>query len=279
MTSSVQEARQALGQRLREIRRRAGISGRELARLEGWHESKVSKYEFGKLHASDAVIQAYCRHCGAADQLEDLLATLHHIDSAYVEWKRLLGPGIKAGQQRLQKLEAEATFIRNYQPVIVTGLLQTPEYAEAMLRYVGEFYQLPGDIEQAVAARMRRQQVLYQRDKRFHFVVGEQALYTTVGDDQVMIGQLDRLLTAGSLPRVTFGIVPKAAEARVLFNNFVLYDNRLAAEEGSTAKLTITQPRELALYLRAFDTLAGQSVTGEKARELIRRALDDRTRI
>ncbi len=238
----------------------------------------MSKYEFGKLHASDAVVRAYCRHSNAENQLDDLLATLHAVDSAYIEWKRLLGSSLTSGQQRIKKIEAAAQAVRNYQPVIVTGLLQTPEYAEAILRRVGEFYQLPGDIDQAVAARMERQQALYKRDKRFHFLIGEAALYTTVGDDRVMIGQLDRLLTAGSLPRVTLGIVPLTAEARVLFNNFVVYDRRLVAEEGSTAKLTITQPREITLYLRAFDILAGQSVTGEAARALIRAALKRRGR-
>jgi transcriptional regulator with XRE-family HTH domain len=278
VSSSVQEAREALGKRLREIRRRAGITGQELSHREGWHESKVSKIEYGKLRASDADVRAYCKHAGAEDQLEDLLAVVHNIDSAYVEWRRHLGTGIKSGQQKTQKLEADSRLIRNYQPYIVTGLLQTPEYAEAMIGWVSEFYQIPDDVEQAVSARMERQQVLYRRDHRFHFLIGEQALYTTVGDDSVMVGQLDRLLSAGSLPRVTFGIIPLTAEARVLFNNFVMYDNRLVTEEGSTAKLTITQPREIAQYGRAFDTLAGQSVTGEKARGLIRRALEARDR-
>ncbi|WP_454194149.1 helix-turn-helix domain-containing protein [Nocardia sp. Marseille-Q1738] len=278
MSSSVQEAREALGKRLREIRRRAGITGRELSRREGWHESKVSKIEYGKLRASDADVRAYCKHSGAEDQLEDLLAAVHNIDSAYVEWRRHLGTGIKSGQQKTLRLEAESRLIRNYQPHIVTGLLQTPEYAEAMIRWVAQFYQLPDDVEQAVAARMERQQVLYRRDHRFHFLIGEQALYTTVGDDQVMVGQLDRLLSAGSLPRVTFGIIPMTAEARVLFNNFVMYDNRLVTEEGSTAKLTITQPREIAQYGRAFDILARQSATGEAARALIRKALETRSR-
>ncbi|MFI9412541.1 helix-turn-helix domain-containing protein [Nocardia gamkensis] len=276
MSSSVQEAREALGKRLREIRRRAGITGRELSRREGWHESKVSKIEYGKLRASDADVRAYCKHSEAEDQLEDLLAAVHNIDSAYVEWRRHLGTGIKSGQQRTLRLEAESRLIRNYQPYIVTGLLQTPEYAEAMIRWVAQFYQLPDDVEQAVAARMERQQVLYRRDHRFHFLMGEQALYTTVGDDQVMVGQLDRLLSAGSLPRVTFGIIPMTAEARVLFNNFVMYDNRLVTEEGSTAKLTITQPREIAQYGRAFDILARQSTTGEAARALIRKAISAR---
>ncbi|MBF6330932.1 helix-turn-helix domain-containing protein [Nocardia transvalensis] len=277
MSSSIQEAREALGKRLREIRRRVGITGRELSRREGWHESKVSKIEYGKLRASDADVRAYCKHCRAEDQLEDLLATVHNIDSAYVEWRRHLGAGIKSGQQKTLRLEAEAKLIRNYQPAIVTGLLQTPEYAEAMIRWVAEFYKVPDDVEQAVAVRMERQQVLYRRDHRFHFLIGEQALYTTVGDDQVMIGQLDRLLSAGSLPRVAFGIIPMTADARVLFNNFVMYDNRLVAEEGSTAKLTITQPREIALYGRAFDVLAKQSVPGEAARALIRKALATRS--
>lgn len=277
MTSSVQEARQALGKRLREIRRRVGLSARELARLEGCHESRISKIEYGKLRPSDHDIRAYCNHAGANDQLEDLLATLHNIDSAYVEWRRHLSSGVKSGQKKTSKLEVQSKIIRNYQPHIVTGLLQTPEYAEAMIRWVSEFYQLPDDVEEAVAARMERQQVLYRRDHRFHFIIGEQALYTTVGDDNVMIGQLDRLLSAGSLPRVTFGIIPLTAEARVLFNNFVMYDNRLVTEEGSTAKLTVTQPREIALYSRAFDTLTKQSVTGETARLLVRRALDGRT--
>lgn len=277
MTGSVQQQREVLGQRLREIRRRAGVTGRELSRREGWHESKVSKIEYGKLRASDADIRAYCRHCDANDQLEDLLATNHNIDSAYVEWRRLLGAGLKHGQQRRQKLEAEATHIRNYQPTIVTGLLQTPEYAEGILREVHRFYQLPDDIAEAVAKRMERQQVLYRPEKRFHFIIGEQALHSTVGNDEVMIGQLDRLLSAGRLPRVTFGIVPLTAEVRVLFSNFVIYDNRMVAQEGGTARITVTQPREIALYGRAFDVLAEQAVYGEVARGLIRAALERRS--
>ncbi|QOW34121.1 helix-turn-helix domain-containing protein [Nocardia seriolae] len=69
MTSSVQEQREALGKRLREIRRRAGVTGRELARAKGWHESKISKLEYGVTRPSDADIRAYCRHCDADDQL------------------------------------------------------------------------------------------------------------------------------------------------------------------------------------------------------------------
>ncbi|MGK8522031.1 helix-turn-helix domain-containing protein [Nocardia asteroides] len=276
MTSSIQDARAALGQRLREMRREAGVSGRELAAREGWHESKVSRLEHGKIKPSSDDVRAYCRHCGGKEQLADLLATLHNIDTAYLEYRRLLGAGVKRGQQLYAELEAEATFVRNYDPQIVPGLLQTADYAEAKLRSVIDFYRLPNDIDAGVAKRMERQQILYKRDHRFHFIISERSLYTTVGGDAVMIGQLDRLHSITGMSRVTLGIVPLMAPAVVVLENFTMFDNRMVKVEGHTAEITIAQPREIALYGRAFDLLARQSVTGEKARNLIEAALERR---
>ncbi|WP_280329064.1 helix-turn-helix domain-containing protein [Nocardia wallacei] len=276
MTDSVQDAREALGKRLREIRRRAGVTGRELARLSEWHESKVSKIEYGVIRPSDADIRSYCRHAAADDQLEDLLATLHNIDAAYVEWRHALGTGMKRRQQQTLELEARATCIRNWEPTIVSGLLQTADYASAVMRNVIDFYRIPDDLDEAVSKRMGRQRILYQRGKRFHILLAEQTLYTTFGNDQVMIGQLDRLYSVIGMPRVTLGIVPRTAEGLVVVENFFMFDNRMVKVEGHTAGITVTQPREIALYGRAFDVLAGQSVTGEKARRLIRAAMDIR---
>jgi transcriptional regulator with XRE-family HTH domain len=276
VTSSAQEAREALGKRLREIRRRAGLTGRELSRREGWHESKVSKIEYGRLRPSDADIRAYCAHAGTEDQLEDLLASLHNFDSAYMDWKRVLASGTKRRQQQSIKLESEARQIRNWQPQVIPGLLQTADYAEAILRYGIDFYQVPDDIDAGVSKRMERQQILYQRSHRFHFLIAEQALYTTVGTSAVMVGQLDRLHSIIGMPRVTLGIVPAMAEGKTAVENFVMFDNRLVKVEGHTAEITITQPREITLYARAFETLAGQSMTGKHARDLIAAALERR---
>ncbi|WP_328391530.1 helix-turn-helix domain-containing protein [Nocardia sp. NBC_00416] len=275
--TDVHDAREALGARLRELRRAAGLTNRKLAQLSGWHESKVSKIEFARIKPSDDDVRAYCRHCDAADQLPDLLATARNIEVAYLEWQKVLGTGLKRRQQKSLKLEASAAHIRDFQPQIVPGLLQTAEYAAAKLRRGIEFHRLPDDIDDAVSKRMERQRVLYQRDHLFHFLIAEQALHTTVGDDSVMIGQLDRLFSVFGLPRVTIGIVPATAEAMVVSTNFVMFDNRLVMVEGTAAELTISQPREIDVYGRAFDTLAGQSVTGEQARELIRSALRGRS--
>lgn len=271
--TDVHDAREALGARLREIRRGAGLTNRRLAQLSGWHESKVSKIEFARIRPSDDDVRAYCRHCDAEDQLPELLATAHTIESAYLEWQKVLGTGLKRRQQKSLKLEASSTHIRDFQPQIIPGLLQTAEYAEAKLRRGIEFHRIPGDVDEAVAKRMERQQVLYKRDHRFHFLIAEQALYTTVGDDAVMIGQLDRLSSILGMPRVTLGLVPFTAEALVVSTNFAMFDNRLVMVEGTAAELTITQPREIDVYGRAFDTLAEQSVTGAAARGLIHAAL------
>ncbi|AHH20019.1 putative transcriptional regulator, XRE family [Nocardia nova SH22a] len=276
MSNNVHEARQALGQRLREIRRRAGISGRELARLSGWHESKISKIEYGRVKPSDADVRAYCVHTGARDQLEDLLATVHNIDAAYIEYRRQHAAGLKRGQQKSIRLAERSKLMRIYQPTVIPGILQTAEYAEAILRHSVDFYRLPDDIDEAVAKRLERQQFLYRGDRRFHILIAEQVLYTPAGSDAVMVGQLDRLMAVIGLSRVLLGIVPADAAPPMQTTNFVMFDNRLVTVEAITAELTITQPREIAIYGRAFDTLAGQSVTGEHARELIRKALDAR---
>lgn len=233
----------------------------------------MSRIEHGKSKPSPQDLKAYCLHCDANSQLPDLLATLHHIDVAYMEWKRLLGTGVKRGQQLTQRIEAASTQVRNYEPQIVPGLLQTAEYAEAKLRRVIEFYHLPDDLDVGVSKRMERQQILYRRGHQFHFVISEKSLYTTVGDDRVMLGQLDRLLSILGMPQVTLGIIPLTAEAIVVVESFVMFDDRLVNVEGHSAQLSITQPREIQLYGRAFDILAGQSAGGDAARALISQAI------
>ncbi|MEU6580688.1 helix-turn-helix transcriptional regulator [Nocardia sp. NPDC046763] len=276
MTNAAQDAREALGQRLREIRRRAGLSGRQLATLAGWHESKVSKLEYGKLRVSDADARAYCTHALAEDQLDDLLATLHNIDAAYMEMRRLLSVGTGRSQDVLVRLAERTRLTRIYQNVLIPGILQTPEYARAILERSIARHGLTDDIDAGVTKRMERQQFLYRGDRLFHIVLAEQALLTTIGGDSVMIGQLDRLLVAIGLPRVTVGIVPATAEIPQQTTNFVMFDDRMTTVETITAELTITQPREIAVYGRTFDMLAELSTTGDAARALILAAAERR---
>lgn len=72
------------------------------------------------------------------------------------------------------------------------------------------------------------------------------------------------------------GVVPANSEWLTPATNFVMFDDRMVLVEAITAELKVTQPREIQLYRRAFDTLAGRSVTGDRARDLIRKALEGR---
>ncbi|MGO4616182.1 Scr1 family TA system antitoxin-like transcriptional regulator [Nocardia sp. 2YAB30] len=157
------------------------------------------------------------------------------------------------------------------------GLLQTAEYAEAIIRQAIDFYRIPNDLDLGVAKRLERQQVLYKGDHRFHILVGEHALLTDVARDGVMIGQLDRLLAAMGLPRMAFGIVPLNAYCPAPSTNFAIYDDRRVLVEAVSAELTITQPREIATYQRTFHALTREAVVGDAARALIAAALERRS--
>ena len=273
MSGTVQQAKEALGARLRELRKDAGLTGRRLALLTGWHSSKVSKIEFGKQTPTEDDIRLWCQHCSCSDQVDDLIATVRNIEAMYVEWRRRLYSGVRKRQEKLIALEGATGLMRWYEPVLVPGLLHTAEYAAAVLRQVIDFYGIPDDLEAGVAARMERQQILYKGPHRFHFILAQQALWTLVGGTEVMIGQLDRLLNALSLARVSLGIIPVRAQYRVPTNQFIIFDDHTVHVEAISAELAITQPREIALYVKAFQELSQQAVYGQAARELIGAAL------
>ncbi|GAA5067709.1 helix-turn-helix domain-containing protein [Nocardia callitridis] len=278
MTNSVHEQREALGKRLREIRKDAGLTGRQLAMLAGWHESLVSKIETGHRTPTEPQLRAYCTYTENEGQLSDLVATVRNIESAYLEYRRLLNTGTGRRQQKSVSLAERTKLMRAYEPVLIPGILQTAEYATAVLERVTDFYRIPNDVEQGVSNRLEQQKVLYYGDHRFHILVAENALYTTVGSNEVMTGQLDRLLAVIGLPRMLFGVVPLVAEWRTPETNFFMFDDRMVLVETPAAELTVTQPRELQVYRRVFDTLAKQAVTGSDARALIGTALDRRRR-
>jgi transcriptional regulator with XRE-family HTH domain len=268
-TSTVLQAREALGSRLRDLRKEAGLTGKGLAALAGWDSSKVSKIEYGRQAPSAEDIRVWCHACRATDQTDDLVITARDIEAMYVEWRRRLRTGTRARQEKSRTLEAETQLMRWYEPVLVPGLLHTAEYATAVLQRVAAFYEIPDDTDAGVSARMERQQILYKRGHSFHFVMAQQALRTMVGSPEVMAGQLDRLLSIMSMARIRFGILPDQAPYTVPSNQFIMFDDRLVHVEAVSAELTITQPREIALYARAFSALAGQAAYGTRARSLI----------
>ncbi|UGY94055.1 helix-turn-helix domain-containing protein [Streptomyces gobiensis] len=276
MSHQAQQAREAFGARLRELRKDGGLTGRALANSAGWHLSKVSRIEHGKQNISEDDLRTWCRIVGAEEQVPDLIATIRNIEAMWMEWRRMFTAGAKSPQKRSLSLYEKTSAFRIYHPTVVWGTLQTADYAAATFRQVIEFLQIPDDTDEAVSLRMQRQQYLYQGDRRFSVILGEQALYTNYGGPDVMRGQLDRLLAVMSLPRLSLGIIPRRAEQKIWPGNpFSLFDDRLVVVETYSAELTVTQPRELALYKRAFSMLQESAVYGQEVRALIAMALDE----
>jgi len=276
VSGQAQQAREALGARLRELRLDAGLSARALAELAGWHFTKVSKLEHGTRPPSTADIRAWCRCCGAEDQVVDLIATARSIDAMYTEWRRQMRAGLKHFQETYLPLYEQTTLFRVYENTVIPGLLNTAGYAAAILQFWAGLMDLPTDIGAAVAARMERQNILYTGNRRFMFVIEEQALRTRVGDVETMAGQLDRLLALMSLPTVSLGIIPAAAERQSLAQgSFWMYDDTRVQVETVSAGLDITQPAEIALYALVFERLQRSAFYGRDARDLIGHALGE----
>jgi len=276
VSSTVQQAREALGARLREIRKDANLTGRALADACTWHFTKVSKIEHGTQNPSEDDLRGWCQACQAEDQVADLIATARAIESMYVEWHRLMRTGFKHRQASTVPLYERTTLFRGYEEHVMPGLFHTAEYAAAIFRFWAEFLDVPSDIDEAVAARLERQRVLYSGDRQFKFVLEEQALRTRVGDADVMAGQLDRLLAVMSLPRVSVGIIPSTGVRHTLTQGgFWIFDDDRVQVEGVSAGIEITQPREIKVYLNAFALLQRSAAYGEQARQLIARAMRD----
>ena len=276
-SSSAREAQRALGSRLREIRRDAGLSGRALAAATGQHFTRVSKIEHGVQPPTDDDIRDWCLACGVNDQVPDLIATARVVESAYLEFRRQARAGMKrvVGAHTLPLYERTSVF-RIYEHNVIPGLFQTAAYCAAMLSFWIGFLDTPADLDAAVAARMQRQKVIWEAHKRFVVVLEEQALRTWFGTADVQAGQLGRLLEMMSVPTVSLGIIPLMTErAAVASAGFWIFDDSLVALETPTASIEVTRPQEVELYTRMFEHLRNAASFGAAARRLIVKALDE----
>jgi transcriptional regulator with XRE-family HTH domain len=274
--SSFQRAREALGLRLRELRRDSRLTGRQLAAAQGWHPSKVSKIEGGKQTPSEDDISAWARACDRPELTDELIASLRTLEGQYVEFRRMFRTGQRAMQEAIAEIESETGLLRNFESVFVPGLLQTPEYARSRLAEQLEEIGAADDVDEAVAARMHRQQTLYRTGRRFHFVITEAVLRYRLCPPEVLAGQLDRLVSLSTLTTIRFGVIPFETQLPVApVHGFYVYDERMVQVEHLTAELKLTQPSEIATYIRFFGQLAEAARYGSEARVVITRALAD----
>jgi len=266
----VQQAKEAFGARLRELRQEASLTGRALARLTGLHYTKVSRAENGRQSVTDAEIRAWCTACGASDQVPELIATARMVDSMYREWRRQTRAGLRHLQETSAPLYERTQLFRIYEHTVLPGLFHTAEYSMEIMNYWVRFLGLPDDAETATAARLARQKVLRSGRHRFIVVLAEQVLRTRLGTPQVMTAQLEHLQEVMRLPNVSVGIIPAMAERYTVAQvPFWIWDDARVTIETISASLDITRSDEIALYATVFDQLRQSAVYGSRARALI----------
>jgi Domain of unknown function (DUF5753)/Helix-turn-helix domain len=279
---SITPQRALLARRLRDLRAAAFSSGSALARrlhadhpAGSWHQTRVSKLERGLQRPSERDIAQWAEATGASpqdlDELRNLLAAARVEYATFGQLYRRAGSPA-ADQARTTSADAETTRIAEYQPAMIPGLVQTAAYAREVLS-------LPcgpsaagasaDDIEAIVGERIKRQNVLYQRGKDIHLVIGEAALRTRFGALQTLLGQLDRLIAVVGLANVELGVVPFSTPLPVFpLTNFIIYDDAVLIET-ITGQQRLHAADEVALYERFFDQLRNSATVGPDAAALI----------
>jgi transcriptional regulator with XRE-family HTH domain len=254
---------------LKRLRKVAGLTGVQLAAQLGWPRSKVPKLENGRQMPSEADITTWAEACGHPEEIPELLELLAEARAIHAQWRHKLRAGHAALQAEFDKLVRDAKRIRNFEVMVIPGLLQTADYARhRALEAVRLHGTDEADVEKTVIARMRRQEALYDTGKMFEFIICESALRYLLCPPQVMAGQLDRLLGISGLGNVTLAIIPPGVELAVApMVGFLTVDDLTVVETFTSQDEYIGQ--ESAAYDRIADGLMAEAVTGDDARHLI----------
>jgi transcriptional regulator with XRE-family HTH domain len=282
--SNVQEARTALGRRLRELRQYAStddgvplnLSGRKLAELLSWPPSKVSKLENAQQRPSEDDLRAWTQATNSERELESLLTSLRTLEIQHAEWQLQFRAGLRPHQHRIAERDAETRLFRVFEHSTIPGLLQTADYARARFAEGAVLFRTPNDIDLAVQTRMQRQELLYRRDKRFQFVLTEAALRYRRCSADVLLVQLDRLIALSTLPNVKVGVIDFRTRYVIgPWHGFWLRDDKRVTLETYSAELNLVQPQEIELYGRVFEGLASIASYGRPARAIITQVMDE----
>ncbi|HEV2372608.1 MAG TPA: helix-turn-helix transcriptional regulator [Streptosporangiaceae bacterium] len=249
-----------LGRELRRAREAAGMSQAQLADTVNYAPSFVSMVESADRMPKKDFTEACDRALSTGGLLTRLLTELIARDGA-PEW---FWPWID--------IEREAVSLRSFEPLVVYGLLQVPEYTRALVRS----WDLGQDeaTEQAVTARAERQQVLSKDEPPMLVaVMDEGVLRRPVGGAAIMRKQLDHLLNVSNLPHIIIQVVPSGTgEYAGLAGSFVVAetpDGDMAYLETALSGQTVDQPEQVARIIKRWEALRAEALPQRQSHQLI----------
>ncbi|MGC1732102.1 MAG: helix-turn-helix transcriptional regulator [Pseudonocardiaceae bacterium] len=261
-----------LGDGLRQAMEAAGLTGKQAAGMLSWSPSFVSMLLTGKRQASEVDIAAFlgvCRVKGA--ERDRLLALCREQDTP--GWFQQHGSRMPQQLVTLIDHENKAVAISEFEAAGVPGLLQTGEYARAVISRVVNVP--PDEVNDRVAARLARQSLLSRdRPPRFAFYLHESVLRLPVGGPAVMAEQLRHLHRMSMRSYLTLRVVPVALGAHAAMTGaFRLMEfaefKPVAYLESETSSLFLERPEEIQAYRRILTALADTALGEGQSRELI----------
>jgi transcriptional regulator with XRE-family HTH domain len=213
--------RRRLAAELRRLRERAGFIGEEVARRLEWSTSKISRLERGQSGVKRTDLRRLLDlYRVDPKRREELLALAE--ESQPSGRLKAISAGLPEDHVQFLSFEAEAESVWNWQPQIVPGLLQTEDYARAvMLGWHSMFTAPPSEAERRVEARRLRQQVL-QRDPplQLSVVMDESVLHRKLGEASVMRAQLEHIVEVSRLPNIKVRVLPLKSDPPVTTGAF-----------------------------------------------------------
>jgi transcriptional regulator with XRE-family HTH domain len=267
---------------LRRLREQTGLTCEEVgARLE-CSGTRISRIETGKIRISPGDVRELLDVYGVTGEDAAALVQLAR-EARRKGWWHTYGKLLPGWFEAYVGLESEATRFRDFQPLVIPGLLQTADYSRAVLRAAPTAGPAE-EIDRLVALRMERQGVLSRENPPdLWIVLGEGALRTRVGDDAVMRAQLRHLAEAAERPNVTLQVLPFTNAAYVdpvsLFKILEFAgpdDPTIVYLEHLTGCLFVEDEVEVRRYRVVFDHLCAEALGTGQSIDLIVRLTGER---
>ena len=262
-----------LGQRLRELRLGLGLTVQDVAGQLMCSATKISRLETGARRANPRDVRDLCRLYGLADlpEADELMNLAQEAREAawWTEYEDVFSP--------LLGLEQQAEAITCYSMFHVPALLQTGDYARAMIAGIERKMQ-PDVLGQRVEARLRRQQLLERETPpRFRALLDEAVLRRQVGSPAIMRAQLDGILTRIHDRKATIQVIPfRAGGQAINDSNFILLEfgdesrqRPVVFVEGLVSNRYHERPVEIARYREALDYLRDAALSPADSTTLI----------
>ncbi|WP_460393140.1 helix-turn-helix domain-containing protein [Actinophytocola sediminis] len=268
MNSGNASRARALGAELREARKRAGMTMETLGDRLGRSHSDISRWENGRRLPKETDTATVLGILGVTGDERDRLLQLAH-DAADPNW---VAPGVDKQLAALIEDEKTARSIVNVQPLIIPGLLQTEEYARAIMLGAGA---TRGQADHRVLVRLGRQAVLERRRApKYLAIIGEHALRHPSCVPEVMAEQLHYLLKKAEKPNVTIEVLPiDIRYTPALEGPFVLLEfdrgDPVVQQEHFRSTTTLTDIKDVRDYQTAVDMIRRETMSEDESAKLI----------